>query len=226
MTPSRQWRWAAILGSIVAFSTAGGAAIAQEQVPVEGPVAPPVGAQVAGPVGCPGCDIFYRPPPPPPPQCIGNNCVPPPPPHLCNNGGYPCSLTPPVHLPLSAPQLTATGVPLDQGDDDDPLTQAIHKQWLLYLQSIQQAHQDKHWVNPPYDDWLERHSEDRGVIPPATPDKQIAPTDNTPSSDTSNSSAGTADSGDNTSHWGLVTLGAVIAGLVVAFIWRRNSIKR
>jgi hypothetical protein len=131
--------------------------------------------------------------------------------------------------------LSATGVPRvsdDQQNGDDPLTQAIHKQWLRYLQSIQIAHQDKHWRSPPYDDWLQRHPEDRGVLPAASMDSapqansssgSASPTEEqnkTAASDTSNSAASLA-AARNTIYAGLLIGGATVAGLVTLY-WRRK----
>jgi hypothetical protein len=121
--------------------------------------------------------------------------------------------------------LAATGVPILPGDrQDDPLTQAIHKQWLGYLQSIQVAHQDKHWRSPPYDDWFQRHPEDQGVIP-AVADAQNNPQPSaiavaaTPSSDTPTSTAPPL--GINKDY-----LGALIGGIAIAayaiMLWRRK----
>jgi hypothetical protein len=123
--------------------------------------------------------------------------------------------------------LAATGVPILPTDRmDDPLTGAIHKQWLGYLQSIQATHQDQHWVNPPYDDWLQRHPEDRGVIP-AVADAQnsaqpspIAVTA-TPSSNAPTDTAPPPAPGIDKNLLGALVGGAAIAVYAIMF-WRRK----
>ena len=164
------------------------------------------------------------PPPPPPPPCIvGVNCGASLPPSPLTNGG--AGLSPPSLVSPTDGILAATGVPILPDDQrNDPLTDAIHKQWLGYLQSIQATHQDSHWVNPPYDDWLQRHPEDRGVIP-AVADAQNNPQPSaiavtaTPSTEPSNSTPPPAAPGIDKNLVGILLAGIAIAAYAILF-WR------
>jgi hypothetical protein len=251
MTPARfLCRWAIV--PAVAFGIGSGAAHAQVEGPrgpIEGPVGGIGGVGPVGGIGGIGGGIeIYRPPPPPPPPpppCPGGNCFtppppppPPPPPLPCL--GSNCQTPPPAGANISAPALVspldnivaATGVPLlpDQQNGDDPITQAIHKQWLGYLQSIQVAHQDAHWSSPPYDDWLQRHPEDRGVIPASTTDSAPNTTsaDNSASPAQNNSAASSEPSNSAAPPAGLNKnyVGALIGGIAIAayaiLFWRRK----
>jgi hypothetical protein len=243
MTPRR---WLAIAAPVLVLAIWSGAAPAQVRGPIVGP------GPVAGPgpiiidplprpiIIDPGPITITPPPPPPPPPpctvtgtcntptplpCVGSNCSAQAPPTPLGGGN--ANISSPSLISPTDGVLAATGVPIGPNDrQDDPLAGAIHKQWLGYLQSIQAAHQDKHWQNPPYDDWLQRHPEDRGVIP-AVADAQNNPQPSaiavtaTPLSEPSNSTPPPPAPGIDKNLVGIL-VGGIAVATYAAMLWRRK----
>ena len=188
-----------------------------------GPTVPLGPIKPIEPYPCPGCVILPPPPPPPPPcpECVILPPPPPPPPPCpeCVISPRPCQdcgTTLPQNVLISPLDnvLAPTGVPLPSANegqaDDEQLRQAIHAQWLRYLQSVQENHRDEHWKEAPYDAWLRRHPEDQDAVP-ATPQTEALPAEPAPEPATGGS-------------WWIV--GAIAAALVSLVLFRKRKSRR